>query len=67
MISKYDDSAVVEIATVFEPVYHVACQRVLRNGTFWTYILPRFPECVISEKKSAITVVFFFENIQNLM
>ena len=38
MISKYGSSAVVQIATVFEPVYHVACQWVLWNGTFWTYI-----------------------------
>ena len=33
--SKYGNSAVFN---VFEPVYHVACQRVLWNRTFWTYI-----------------------------
>ena len=49
MISKYDNSAAVEIATVFEPVYHLACERVLSNGTFWTYTWTGFPECVISE------------------
>ena len=49
MISKYGNSAVVQIATVFEAVYHVACQRIFWNGTFCTYILPRFPDCVISE------------------
>ena len=49
MKSKYGSSANVQIATVFEPFYHVACQRVLWNRTFWTYIKPRFPECVISE------------------
>ena len=38
MISKYGKSAVVQIATVFESVYHVACQSVVGNGTFWTYI-----------------------------
>ena len=49
MISKYGNSAVVQIATVFEPVYHVARQRIFWNGSFCTYILPRFPECLISE------------------
>ena len=29
MITKYGNGAVVQIATVFEPVYHVSCQRVL--------------------------------------
>ena len=29
MIPKYGNGAVVQIATVFEPVYHVAFQRVL--------------------------------------
>ena len=47
MITKYGTCAVVQIATVFECVYHVACQRVLWNGTFWTNIYPRFLECVI--------------------
>ena len=48
MISKYNNSAVVHIARVFEPVYHIAFQRILLNGTFCSYILPRFSECVIS-------------------
>ena len=47
MITKYGNGAVVMIATVFERVYHVACQRVLWNVTFWTNIYPRFLECVI--------------------
>ena len=47
MITKYGNGAVVQIATVFERDYHVACQRVLWNGTFWTNIYPRFLECVI--------------------
>ena len=38
MITKYGNGAVIQIATVFEPVYHVAFQRVLWNGTFSTYI-----------------------------
>ena len=29
MITKYGNGAVVQMGTVFEPVYHVACQRVL--------------------------------------
>ena len=38
MITKYGNGAVVQVATVFEPGYHVACETVLWNGTFWTYI-----------------------------
>ena len=49
MITKYGNGAVVQITTVFEHVYHVASQRVLWNRTFWTYIKPRFSECVIWE------------------
>ena len=36
MITKYGNGAVVQVATVFEPVYNVACETVLWNGTFWT-------------------------------
>ena len=61
MISKYGNSAVVQIATVFEPVYHVACQRIFWNGTFCTYILPRFPECVISEINQLWGSSFFWK------
>ena len=38
MIIKYGNGAVIQIATVFERVYHVACQSVPWNGTFWRYI-----------------------------
>ena len=38
IITKYGNSAVVQITTVFERVYDVACQRVVWNGTFWTNI-----------------------------
>ena len=38
MITKYGNGAVDQIATVFELVYHVASEKVLWNGTFWTYI-----------------------------
>ena len=38
MITKYANGAVVQIATVIERVYHVACQKVLWNETFWTII-----------------------------
>ena len=47
MFTKYGHGAVVQIATVFERVFYVACQRVLSTGTFWTNIYPRFLECVI--------------------
>ena len=46
MISKYDDSAVVQIVDIY---------------------LTKFSGVRNFGKKSAITVVFFFENIQNLM
>ena len=61
MISKYGNSAVVQIATVFEPVYHVACQRIFWNGTFCTHILPRFPECLISEINQLWGSSFFWK------
>ena len=61
MISKYRNSAVVQIATVFEPVSHVACQRIFWNETFCTYILPRFPECVISEINQLWGSSFFWK------
>ena len=61
MVSKYGNSAVVQIATVFEPVYHVACQRIFWNGTFCTYILPRFPEWLISEINQLWGSSFFWK------
>ena len=61
MISKYGNSVVVQIATLFEQVYHVTRQRVLWNGTFCTYILPRFPECVISEINQLWGSSFFWK------
>ena len=61
MISNYGNSVVVQIATLFEQVYHVTRQRVLWNGTFCTYILPRFPECVISEINQLWGSSFFWK------
>ena len=61
MITKYGNGAVIKIATVFEPVYHVACQRVLWNGTFCTYIYPRFSECVISQINRLWNSSFFWK------
>ena len=61
MITKYDNGAVVQIATVSECVYHVACQRVLWNGTFWTNIYPRFLECVIWQINQLWGSSFFFK------
>ena len=61
MISNYGNSVVVQIATLFEQVYHVTRQRVLWNGTFCTYILPRFPECLISEINQLWGSSFFWK------
>ena len=61
MISNYGNSVVVQIATLFEQVYHVPRQRVLWNGTFCTYILPRFPECVISKINQLWGSSFFWK------
>ena len=61
MISNYGNSVVVQIATLFEQVYHVTRQRVLWNGTFCTYILPRFPECVISKINQLWGSSFFWK------
>ena len=61
MISNYGNSVVVQIATLFEQVYHVPRQRVFWNGTFCTYILPRFPECVISKINQLWGSSFFWK------
>ena len=61
MITKYGNGTVFQIATVFERVYHVASQRVLWNGTFWTNIQPRLSECVISEINQLWRSSFFWK------
>ena len=38
VIYEYGKGAVVEIETVFWPVYHVACQVALWNESFWAFI-----------------------------
>ena len=34
VITEDDKSALIQIESVFRPVYHVACREVLSNGTF---------------------------------
>ena len=41
-INKYVKHAVVHLWTVFQPVYHVTCQRILWNGTFLDIYLTTF-------------------------
>ena len=43
VINEFDKCAVMQISTVLGQVYHVACQRVLSNGAFLTFIGLRFP------------------------
>ena len=38
LINEYDKRAAVEISTVFGPVYHVACPRVLSSDTLLIFI-----------------------------
>ena len=38
VMNKYGKGAVVEIETVFQPVYNVACQGVLWGGFFKKFI-----------------------------
>ena len=61
MITKYGNGTLIQIATVFERVYHVACQRFLWNETFWTNIWPRLSECVISEINQLWRSSFFWK------
>ena len=61
MITEYGNGAVVQIATVFGPVYHLAFQRVLFNGTFQAYIQPRFSESLISEIQQLWGSYFFWK------
>ena len=34
VIKKYDKSGVIPISALFDPIYHVACRKVLWNATF---------------------------------
>ena len=43
MVNEYHKGAVTQISTVLGHVYHVRCRRVVLNGTFQTFIWPRFP------------------------
>ena len=38
VINEYDKGALMQISTVLGHIYNVAFRRVLRNGTFWTFI-----------------------------
>ena len=49
VINKYRKGAAVQIWIVLEPVYDVACPRLLANGIFQTYVFARFSDSVISE------------------
>ena len=49
VINKFGKGAVVQMTTVFGPIYHVACGRVLWNRIFETFIKPPFWESIILE------------------
>ena len=44
VIENYCKGAVIQISTVFQPIYYVTCRRVLLNRTFYTFIFPRFSD-----------------------
>ena len=49
VINKYEKGTVVQIATVFVPVYHVVCWRVFWSGIFQTFIKSPIAQTVISD------------------
>ena len=63
LINKYSKGAVVQILTVFVPLYHVAFRRVFRNRTFRRLSNHGFPSPYFWEYISYETH-HFFENFQ---
>ena len=59
VINKYGKGAAALIATMFGPVYHVACGRLLWNWIFQTFIQSPFLESVISEIHRPLGWSFF--------
>ena len=66
MISKYGNSAVVQIATVSESVYHVACQGSSETGLF-VHISSHVFRSAYFRKEISHEGHLFFENISNLL
>ena len=64
MISKYGNSAVFQIATVFEPVYHVALSKGPLKQDFLDIYLTTFSGVRNFGKKSAMRVIFFLKMFQ---
>ena len=64
MISKYGNSAVVQMATLFEPIYHVACQRVPLKRDLLDIYLATFSGVRNFGKKSAMRVILFLKMLE---
>ena len=64
MISKYGNSAVVQMATLFEPVYYVACQRVPLKRDLLDIYLATFSGVRNFGKKSAMRVILFLKMLE---
>ena len=58
VIDEYDNSVVMQITTVLGHVYHVACRRVLLNGTFQILFNQVFRVGNFGNAK-ALRVIFF--------
>ena len=66
VINEYDKGTVIQISMVLGLVYHVACQRVLSNGAFETFILTTFSESVISKLQNLLGHLLD-QNVQNFI
>ena len=66
LINKYAKGSVVQIWTVFGPVWHVVCRRFFSNVTLYIFVEPHFSESVISEIHP-LWGHLFMENVQNLV
>ena len=60
VINKYDKGAVVQIATVFEPIWHVVCRRVLKHVVLDIYVTTFFA-ALNCGNTSAMTVILFYK------
>ena len=59
VINEYGKGVAVQIWTVFGPIYHVACGRVLWNGNFLDIYLTKFFGVRNFGNATAMSVIFF--------
>ena len=61
VINKYNKGAVIQIATLFRPIFLVVCLRILWNTAFQTFIWLCFSEPVFPEIHQHWGSLFFWQ------